>query len=70
MDKQVLIQRRLERELQRRERRTRRRERWTYLSGLIGNIAGTAFGTKKIGWVLMAVVVVLSILVARKWGAF
>lgn len=57
----------LDRKRKRRERRERRRLFLNRLSHLIASLAGTAFGTKKVGWALTALVTVAGLIAVWKY---
>ncbi len=56
-----------DRDLRRAERKARWRDRLQFLSGLLGNIAGTALGTKKIGLVVALAIGALALTGIMKW---
>jgi len=66
VDPQAETQRKVERDLRRRMRKEARQARWMYLSSLFGNLAGTIFGTKKIGLAIMIVIVILGLVIIWK----
>ncbi len=59
--------RKAERELRRAEKKANRRERWEFLSGLLGNIVGSALGTKKIGLVAALAIGAITLAGILKW---
>ena len=59
-------QRNIERSIKRQERKKRRRERLTFIFGLVGHAAGVMFGSKKIGWAIVAVLVTVCFYVVKK----
>jgi hypothetical protein len=66
LDPNAKAQQDRERDLKRTLRRKRRRNRWMFFSNFLGNIAGSALGTKKVGWVIAAGVAAILFLIAKK----